>query len=544
MIEVAWKRRGSKTLSSSRLLPAASRTLLANRTLYLTVFISGMSTLAIELAAARLLGAIFGTSNLVWASIIGLILIYLTIGYFLGGRWADQRPSAVRMYSLLAWGAFSAGFVPLVAKPILPLAAAAFDSLNVGVLAGSFAGVLILFSVPVTLLGTISPFAIRLALRRPGEAGTISGRIYAISTLGSFVGTFLPVLVLIPLIGTTLTFLFFSLLLLGTAYLGLWQAAGFRRVLLLAWMPAVLLVAVWLWGDTPFKRTAGQILELESAYNYIEVLQRDGYTLLRLNEGQGIHSVYHPDELNYYGPWELFLVAPYFNAGTLPAEVGRIGIVGLAAGTSARQLTEVYGALPIDGWEIDPAILKIGRDYFGMTMPNLNAIAQDGRWGLASSPHHYSVIEIDAYRPPYIPWHLTTLEFFQIVHDRLTEEGVLVINIGRAPGDRRLIDGLAATIGALFPSLYVVDVPNSFNSIIYATRQSSDIQGLYENYAALQYTGAHPLLLAAVATAVTNLQPTPSGKTVFTDDRAPIEWMTNNLVLNFLLSGGTDSLAP
>ncbi len=222
------------------------------RYLFFTVFISGMTTLAVELTAARLLGAVFGTSNLVWASIIGLILIYLAAGYFLGGRWADRSPRPITLFTILAWGAFTAGLVPLLSKPVLPFAAAAFDRLQVTVLAGSFLGVLVLFSVPVTLLGTVSPFAIRLAIRSPEEAGDIAGRVYALSTLGSFIGTFLPVLVLIPLVGTTLTFLTFSLLLLAVAMFGLYLTGSNRRLLALSWMPLALLAATFLWGDTPF----------------------------------------------------------------------------------------------------------------------------------------------------------------------------------------------------------------------------------------------------------------------------------------------------
>ncbi len=513
------------------------------RYLFFTVFISGMTTLAVELTAARLLGAVFGTSNLVWASIIGLILIYLAAGYFLGGRWADRSPRPITLFTILAWGAFTAGLVPLLSKPVLPFAAAAFDRLQVTVLAGSFLGVLVLFSVPVTLLGTVSPFAIRLAIRSPEEAGDIAGRVYALSTLGSFIGTFLPVLVLIPLVGTTLTFLTFSLLLLAVAMFGLYLTGSNRRLLALSWMPLALLAATFLWGDTPFKRTAGQILETESAYNYIEVLERDGFRLLRLNEGQGVHSVYHPTQLNYFGPWEQFLVAPFFVPDTRPEDVKRIGIVGLAAGTSARQASAVFGPIPIDGWELDPEIIEIGRQYFGLDLPNLNALSQDGRWGLQSSPHRYTVIGVDAYRPPYIPWHLTTQEFFRLAHDRLEANGVLVINIGRAPEDRRLVEGLVGTIRSVFESVHVVDVPNTFNSIVFATRAPSTFDDLLRNYLALQEDPAtHPLLLEAAATAINGLQPTPDSDTVFTDDRAPIEWLTNNLVLRYLLSNGTQGL--
>ena len=114
-----------------------------------------MTTLGIEFAASRLLGSVFGTSNLVRASIIGLILIYLTVGYTLGGRWADKDPSQIKFYTLLTWGAFSAGIVPFIARPVLYAAADAFDQLQIGVLLGAFSAVLVLLVIPVTLLGTI-----------------------------------------------------------------------------------------------------------------------------------------------------------------------------------------------------------------------------------------------------------------------------------------------------------------------------------------------------------------------------------------------------
>ena len=515
-----------------------------NRYLYFTVFSAGMTTLALELTASRLLGSVFGTSNLVWASIIGLILIYLAAGYFIGGPWADRSPYFRTLFAILAWGAFVSGLVPLVARPVLRLAADAFDQLQVGVLFGSFTAVLILFSLPVTLLGAISPFAIRLAIRDPLQAGRVSGRIYAVSTLGSFVGTFLPVLVLIPLVGTTWTFVIFSEFLLLVALVGLWLDGGWRRALRYAWMPAVLLLLALLWALSPIKATAGQIYETESEYNYIQVLERDGYHILRLNEGQGEHSLWHPSELDYHGPWEQFLAAPFFNQAPFsPEQVKNMAIVGLAAGTSARQATEVFGPIPIDGFEIDPDIIRVGRQYFDMNQPNLNAVAQDGRWGLERSEQRYSIIGIDAYRPPYIPWHLTTREFFQLVYDRLADDGVMVINVGRSTTDRRLVDDLVGTIQAVFPSVYVMDVPGSFNSIVYATRQPTQIDNLYSNLAALySQPEVHPLLVRALERVVVNLQPTPSSQTVYTDDWAPIEWITNRMVLSYVLFGDLENM--
>ena len=512
--------------------------------LYFTVFVSGMTSLALEMAASRLLGNVFGTSNLVWASIIGLILIYLAIGYFLGGRLADRYPHYRIFFIILIGASLAIALVPPISRPVLRLAANAFDQLNVAILAGSFVSVIILLSIPMTLLGMASPFAIRLAISGTENSGKVAGKIYAISTLGSFLGTFLPVLTLIPLIGTYRTFLVFSALLLIVALIGLDKTCGYRFAL--RFTPILLLfpiIAVWgLPGGT--KSTPGQIYETESAYNYIQVLEQDGYRLLRLNEGQGVHSIYHPNQVNYYGPWEQVSVSPFFNEPPYePDNIKSIAIVGLAAGTAARQATLIYGPILIDGFEIDPKIVEVGQRFFEMTEPNLNVFVQDGRWGLEHSTRRYQIISIDAYRPPYIPAHLTTREFFTIVHEHLSEDGVMVINVGRAPNDRRLIDSLGSTILTVFPTIHVMDIPNTFNSIIYATVQPTQQDNLLANFLYLkQRRDVNPLLLDSMQLAIANLQPPPGHGTVFTDDQAPIEWLTNNMVLSFLLNSNPEEI--
>jgi len=513
------------------------------RYLLFTVFISGMTTLAAELAASRLIGNVFGTSNIVWASIIGLILIYLTLGYFLGGRWADANPTPGAMYRVLAWGAFTLGLVPYIAGPVLRSAANAFDALQVGILGASFVAVLILFIVPITLLGTISPFAIRLSVDDTAHAGQVSGQIYAISTLGSFIGTFLPTLVTIPAIGTKNTFLLFSLTLLVVALIGLARYATPRGIFKYLWMPVVLILAAALSRQQSIKSNTGQIYETESAYNYIQVQQQNGFTLLRLNEGQGVHSIYHPDTLQYNGPWDQFLASPYFYAGRKPSDIQRVAIVGLAAGTTARQMTAVYGNIPIDGYELDPKIVEVGQKYFGMTMPNLNIIIGDGRLNLERSEHLYDIIAVDAYRPPYIPPHMTTREFFEIVASHLTEDGVLTINSASVPGDRRLINGLATTMATVFPSTYTVDIPGSLNTMIFATKQKTVPENFAVNLLSLsQDASIHPLLISTMQVTFANLKTGYEPTQVFTDDRAPIEWIVNDMVIRFILEGGAQYL--
>jgi len=308
-------------------------------------------------------------------------------------------------------------------------------------------------------------------------------------------------------------------------------------------MVAALALLALFGGRGGIKQSSGQIYETESAYNYIQVLDFGGTRYLRLNEGQGVHSEYDPDTLDYGGPWQQFLAGPFFTPDRVPGDVRRIAIVGLAAGTTARQADAVFPGVVIDGWEIDPEIVAVGREYFDMNLPNLNVYVQDGRWGLEQSPERYDLIVVDAYRPPYIPPHLTTQEFFQIAADHLQPDGVLAINVGSAPGDRRLIDGLATTIGTLFPSLYVMDVPGTFNSIVYATLGPTEAATLEANaYALAGRSDVAPLLLESIWLAWTNLQPAPAQTVVFTDDLSPIEWLTNNLILNFLLETGSEGI--
>ena len=197
-------------------------------------------------------------------------------------------------------------------------------------------------------------------------------------------------------------------LLLFVALAGMGMFAGKRDMFKLMWMPILLAVIAILASGQALKNNSGQVYETESAYNYIQVAEVNGFTILRLNEGQGVHSIYHPDTLKYDGPWEEFLVGPYFYEGKKPADIKRMAIVGLAAGTAARQATAVYPGIQIDGYELDPEIVEVGRKYFDMNMPNLTVHVGDGRLGLEQSEHKYDIIAVDAYRPPYIPAHMTT----------------------------------------------------------------------------------------------------------------------------------------
>ena len=507
---------------------------LFNAMLLMIVFIGGICSVAIELSASRLLGPFFGTSTFIWANLIGLTLLYLSIGYFVGGKIADRWPSATLLYVFTALAGFATGLIPLISHPILEGSLTAFQHLAVGAFYGSLVGVILLFAVPVTVLGFVSPFAIRLRVHSVSSAGNTAGSLYALSTVGSILGSFLPVLVLIPWIGTYRTFYSLSITLLA--------ASAIALVVLRARLPAagalimvvVVVLAAHFWTSAIVRPPEFGTLvhQEESDYNYIQVVKQNSAYMLVLNDGHAVHSIYDPTTEITGGPWDYFMLAPYFNRSETPQDVHSAALIGLAAGTIARQLTTAYGPIPIDGVEIDPNIVRVGQQYFDMTEPNLNVIVQDGRYFLETTNKRYDLVGIDAYQQPYIPFHLTTQQFFQQVRDHLTPNGVAIVNAGRTQTDYRLVDVIANTMKSVFPNVYIIDVDRYTNSIVIGTNQPTDISNFAGNVNRLP-----PGLIRTVGE--TSLQSgnvrewtTLDRAQVFTDDWSPIERIVDSMIVD------------
>jgi spermidine synthase len=285
----------------------------------------------------------------------------------------------------------------------------------------------------------------------------------------------------------------------------------------------------------PLKEIPYLIYEQESLYNYIQVTQLpDGTRQLILNEGQAVHSIYNPDPnavlTGWY--WDYFLAAPYFNAGFRPQQLHRVGIIGLAAGTIAHQFTQVYGPVPIDGVEIDPAIVDVGRKYFDMNEPNLHVYIQDGRTFLATTQAQYDLVAIDAFQQPYIPFQLTTREFFSTIRSHLSPTGVVVLNTGHTTHDFRLVQAFVNTMSQVFPRVYTFNVPGTFNTEVMATMQPTSVETFRANLAQFRPTTAMGQVANEVVPVVT--QAHADGGIVFTDDRAPIEQITDQLLLSYI----------
>ncbi len=501
--------------------------------LHLVVFWGGMVTLGVELAASRLLAPFFGTSTLIWAVLIGMILIYLSVGYWLGGRWADRTPTLGSMIRVASMAAVLVGVIPLIAAPVLSLSVQGFAEYNGGLLGGSLVGVLVLFTAPMILLGCVSPFAVRLSMENIESSGRMAGQLYALSTLGSFVGTFVPVLWLIPSYGTRWTFWLLSLSLL--AVLLLVALVTEKRYLLVPSLGFVLVLVIALTTtNQPIKTQDADVLwEGESLYHYIRVVQQGEWRLLELNEGQGTHSAYYPGSGLTGGVWDFYLLAPFFNPAPFNPEntPKSWAIIGVAAGSTPRAIQTVYGDEPIVGVEIDEKIVEVGRDYFDMAqLTNLEVVIDDGRTWLAQDSGQYDVIGIDAYRQPYIPFHLVTVEFFQQTQEHLTPNGVVAINVGRGPDDWRLVEALTSTMQEVFPSVFAIDMDESENTILIGTNQPVTAEDVRANVA----EATHPALTMMIDRARGRTRiPTGNGM-VFTDDRAPVEQVIDGMIVRFV----------
>lgn len=515
-----------------------------NRWALLTlVFISGMASLALEMLGPRLMAPFFGSSLFIWANQIGFTLIYLSLGYAIGGRLADRYPSVRLLCGITTVAALFTGIIPFISEPVLHAAALALNGEVASIFLGSLFAVVLLFSVPTILLGMVSPFAIRLTLDGIGTAGRSAGNLYALSTVGSIIGAFLPVLVLIPDLGVRRSFFLVAVTLIAAS---LWGLTSRQRIA--ASVPGALLLLPLLLPQFvslgPLKGVSGigygtVIDEQDSLYNFIQVVRGpDGAMNLVLNEGHAIHSMYLPGRTLNGSSWytDYALAAPLFATHGLSVTRPRMAVVGLAAGTVAKQYTEVFGPTPIDGVEIDPAIVAVGRRYFAMNEPNLHVTIADGRTFMRFSRDTFDVVMVDAYKPPYIPFQLTTMEFFAEAKAHMSPNGVMVLNTTHVGSDYRLVHAFVNTLRRVFPSVYTVDVPNSLNTEIYATSQPTTLHGVQANLATASGDSSNaPLAVVAGETAplaqVAQAQP---GGMVFTDDEAPVEQISDQLIIDYI----------
>ncbi len=497
------------------------------RLLRTIVFVVGASSLGAEISAARLLAPYFGASTIIWANTIATVLVALSAGYAIGGRLADRRGDMGGLCAIVLTASVLLAAVPFVGDPFLTLSVNALGSLSIGGFLGSLAAVLVLVAVPVMLLGAVAPYANRLTVTAVADTGKVTGGLYAISTAGSLLGTFLAALALIPLIGTHRTFLAFAVALALVAAPGVSR----RRFLvvpvalaaLLAIPPAAIGASV----------NGGKVIfETETPYQYARVVQfSDGVRWLQLNEGVSIHSLYRPGSYLTGGYWDDFLVLPFAPGTSPPAPPHRIAILGDAAGTIARAYAHYFPATRVDAVELDGELTTIGRRYFHLRGPNLHFYTADARPWLQASRARYDSIFLDAYRQPYIPFYLLTHEFFASVRHHLNPGGTLIVNAGHIPGSDALEKVISATLRSVFPHV-ARDRFSSDNSLVLASARPLSGRRMVSEHAAVPEE-----LQGVLAAAAGQIGPALRGGPVYTDDLSPVEWLTDLSIIRYATGG-------
>jgi spermidine synthase len=496
--------------------------------LQVAVFSAGLCVMAAEMAAPRLLAPAFGTTQLIWTNIIGTVLAALTAGAFVGGRLGDRWPNERAFARVLLLAGLGIACIPLLSRPLLPVASSALLEQRAGSFLGALGVICLLFAPPVFLLGMASPWAIRIAGIGREDLGRVAGILSGLAALGSILGTFLSSLVAIPLLGTRATLFAVAAALL---LLGAW-GSGSRWMRGTGAGVALVLLA---WPAGPVRTTRGQLYEAESFYQYVEVVRdRAGWTQLVLNEGIGVQSLRPPAGALTRGVWDALSVLPAM--ATRERDPLRFLLLGLAGGTVAQQIDRFYRgrpALRIDGVELDPEVLKAGRRFFSLdSIESLHVHAADGRTFLRASRGPYDLIVSDAYQGFYVPFQMTTVEFYSSARDRLTPGGIFAVNVAAPPEATELLDSFAATLRIVFPHVARFELRNPgmpfWNFVFLASRAP-----LAPPNAAQVPT---PLAREALpAIRATWRVPEPGAKAwVLRDDRAPVEFLTDRALLRLI----------
>lgn len=494
------------------------KTILSNKIyLYLTEFFAGMSVMAIELGASRLLAPYFSSSQIVWTIIIGTIMIAMALGNIWGGRSADKNPDPARLYKRLLIAAVWIAAIPFAGKYIIVLVsgAMALTISNGFLIAAALVSCLLIFVFPLFLLGTVTPSLVKYTVDSLDDSGRIVGTLGAFNTIGSIIGTFLPTFVTIPAVGTSITFILFSgvLMVLGLVYF-----ITEKRKAALCIVTAVLYAAFSILGHGGGFAFWENDLEYEgeSVYNYLQVKEDSESVRLSTNVMFGVQSVMMKEDRLTGMYYDYALAAPLMSDAGEDAEVL---ILGMGTGTYAKQLMRYYSPSGIEGVEIDSKITALAREYFDLP-EEIKVTTYDGRAYLQAVDKKYDVIMVDAYQDITIPFQMSSAEFFTLVKEHLNPGGVMVVNLNmNSKSEGSVSDYISDTVDSVFKTVCSVRVPASTNAVLFAS-QSSDMLGNL-NRRILQIGDSQ--LAAFLGNAADKIVNYYGGDLILTDDKAPVE---------------------
>lgn len=500
---------------------------------FIFVFVTGAIIMMIEMVAFRLATVYFGSSLFVWANIIGLIMISLSVGYYLGGKFADRFPQKRNLMLIVLLAGFLLGLVPLANNLVNPYFLEKF-AFGQSIIISSFLFIAFLFSFPVALLGIVSPFIIRLQNREVATTGSTSGSVYAFSTIGSIFGTFFSSFFTIPLLGSKETILIsaFSLILISLI--------GLKEEKSKVFFPILILLIFF--NFFPVQNRENLVYEKESFYGLIQVVKDEklGY-ILDINRS-GRWSVYRADKIltgmyfDYFSP--LYYLLEKNSSGK--NQNLDILIIGHAGGVISRQYSYFFSKkfpgslnsfqtlplLNIDGVELDPEVTKTAYRFFNLKeQKGLKVINEDGRTYLQKTKKKYDFIFVDAYTSAlYIPYQLASKEFFELTYSRLKDKGIFVMMVlAKNPEKERVFSCLSQTINSIYPYFYYFPSESRREFFIIASKLS-----LKEKLLNLEKRTKLKKLKKISQDIANNFRETLrfSKNCIFTDNWAPIELLT------------------
>ena len=493
-----------------------------NKFLFIFVFVCGTAVMFLEMAAARMLAPYFGNSIFVWGNIIGIVLIALSLGYYYGGKLADKYPEKKYLMFLVLMSGVYISIIPLIFKILVgdlifpQYISSSYLALTI---VGSFLTSMLFFAPPIFILGFVSPYAIRLATTDLKSSGKVAGSLYAFSTLGSIIGTFLSSFLIVPFWGSRETVYLSAFLLIFISVLGIKKKYYLFLLLLL---PVVLYLFQY---QQVIKDTPGLVHETDSHYQYIQVIDREDKRLLVTNEGIGVQSFYDRNNIITNSYFDYLNMAPYLTDN----KQGQALIVGLAGGIISRQYNHFFPEIDVTGVEIDPGMIEVANEYFDLDEQNVKVVEADGRIYLNNTKEKFDYIILDAYsKRSSIPWHLTTQEFFQTIEEHLNENGVVTFNVVSIEEESDLITGFASTLKNVFEHVYFVPVETSANNIIIASNHEIDL-------ASLDKVEEQELQDLAVHFQQNTTEFDDFNKNmVYTDNKAPAELVTESMWLKYI----------
>lgn len=498
--------------------------------LYVTEFFAGMSVMAVELGASRLLAPYFSSSQIVWTIIIGTIMIAMALGNIYGGRSADKNPNPDKLYGRMIIAAIWIALIPVLGKYIvIGISAVMIFSVNHNYLIwAAFAACMVVFVFPLFLLGTVTPSLVKYTVDDLDDSGKTVGMLNASNTIGSIIGTFVPTFITIPAVGTSITFLIFAGILLILAIL---YFISSRQRSVKAVIGVIIFVVACMTGSSDSFAFWEKDLtyEGESIYNYLQVKENESEIYLSTNVLFGVQSVYEKSDTLTGGMYYDYAMAAPMMADVQEKEQLDVLILGMGTGTYATQCNRYFGnhtKLNVEGVEIDEDITKLATKYFHLSK-EIPVSTYDGRAYLNAIDKKYDVIMVDAYQDITIPFQMSSVEFFTLVKNHLKEDGVMVVNMNmRGEKEGNINQYLADTIASVFTDVYTVDVTGHTNRELFATNAPEVLDTFEANVEKEKDKDLRRLMHRVEA----RLKPYHSTGLLMTDDKAPVELLGMQII--------------